>query len=253
MNGNAPLMRNPTRFAALPVRGFTTLILAAIAAGTCCFSASIASAEESRHLAKVGEVWMGTPETAAWYRESLRRGLYDLGYREGSNITLIPRYAEGKLERLPSLVEELVSEKVDVMFLVRPAVPIAQKLAPFIPVVCATFSDPVAEGVVASLSRPGVNVTGLSWQSPESAGKRIELVKELMPGVRRVAMIWGEDDAGAPLKARATEEVSLQAGIGLRAFSFRDATSLERALVAVRQMKAQLLLVSSGLILSTFR
>lgn len=189
---------------------------------------------------------MSTPETAALYREPFRRGLSDLGYREGSNITLIPRYAEGNLERVAGLVKELVEAKVDVMLLTRPAVPIAQKLAPSIPVVCAAFSDPVAERLVASLARPGVNVTGLSWQSPESAGKRIELIKELIPGVRRVAIVSGEGDPGALLEARANREVARGAGIGLREFSFRDATSLEGALVGIRQMQAQLLIVISG-------
>jgi putative ABC transport system substrate-binding protein len=224
-------------------RHFLSFIVFALALTLLAFPVA---AQGPQRAAKVGELWMSTPDTAAFYREPFRAGLRNLGYREGANIVIIARYAEGKPERIPALVDELVAEKVDVMLLIRPAVPVAQKRAPTIPVVCAGFNDPVAEGVVASLARPGVNVTGLSWQSPDSAGKRLELAKELIPNLRQMALIYAEGDPSTPLDARATEEAARQLGIVVTPFSFRDETSLETTFATIQTQRPQLMFVISG-------
>ena len=236
----------PVRARGLKTRRAIALFAVALVLALLVPCASTISAEESQHHARVGELWMGTPETAAFYREPFHKGLRDLGYQEGTNIALIVRYAEGKTERISALVDELIAEKVDVLLLIRAAIPIAQKRAPSIPVVCGGFNDPVAEGLVASLARPGVNITGLSWQSPDSAGKRVELANELIPNLRQAAVIFAEDDPGSPANEHALEEAAGRLGIKLRRFSFRDETSLESALAEVQKMRPQVLFVLSG-------
>ena len=123
--------------------------------------------------------------------ESFRQGLRDLGYLEGRNVVIEVRDAERRLERIPSLAAELVALKVNVI--VAPAVLAAQaaKQATSVPpMIFAGVADPVTDGLVASLARPGGNVTGLSNLTPELIGKRLELLKQAIPGVRRAAVLW---------------------------------------------------------------
>jgi len=125
-----------------------------------------------------------TPRT-----EAFRQGLRDLGYVEGKNIVIEWRSAEGKLDRLPSLAAELVSLKVDIIVTAGAAVTRRAKAATAtIPIVMAQDSNPVDNGFVASLARPGGNITGLSTLAPELRGKRLELLKEVVPKLSRVAV-----------------------------------------------------------------
>jgi putative ABC transport system substrate-binding protein len=168
-------------------------------------------------------------------------------------MSLIIRYAGGNSERIPALVDELIAEKVDVMLLVRAAIPIAQQRAPTIPIVCAGMGDPVAEGIVASLARPGGNVTGLSWQSLDSIGKRVELAREVIPGLRQIVMIFAEDDRLSALDAKGVEEAARRVGLGATGFSFRDSASLEDALLAIQKLRPQLLFAISSPLAITHR
>jgi putative ABC transport system substrate-binding protein len=130
--------------------------------------------------------------------EAFRQGLRDLGYIEGKNILVEYRYAEGKVDRIPSLVAKLVQLKVDV--LVSPAFPAiraAKQATKTIPIVMLINADPVATGIVNSLARPGGNITGLARFMTELSGKRLELLKEMVPGISRVGVLWGADDPGA--------------------------------------------------------
>jgi putative ABC transport system substrate-binding protein len=122
--------------------------------------------------------------------ESFRQGLRDLGYVEGKNIVVEYRYAEGNNERLPGLVAELVQLKVDVVVVVAlPAIRAAKQATTTIPIVMVTNFDPVAFGLVASLARPGGNVTGLTLLTRDLSGKRLELLREVVPGISRVAIL----------------------------------------------------------------
>jgi putative tryptophan/tyrosine transport system substrate-binding protein len=122
--------------------------------------------------------------------EGLLQGLREHGYVEGQNIVIEYRWAEGRAERLPDLAAELVSLNVDVIVAGGTPGPLAAKHATgTIPIVMTAAGDPVGSGLVASLARPGGNVTGLSARSPDLSGKRLQLLKEVVPGVARVAVL----------------------------------------------------------------
>jgi putative ABC transport system substrate-binding protein len=137
------------------------------------------------------------PQTALRH-DAFRQGLRDLGYVEGKNINIDYRYADGKLERLPGLAEELVRLRVDVLVASSATVAeAAKKSSATIPIVMAASGDPLGSGLVASLARPGGNVTGLYQYSPELFGKRLELLKEVVPKVSRFAFLNGADGTAA--------------------------------------------------------
>jgi putative ABC transport system substrate-binding protein len=132
-----------------------------------------------------------TPSAPPPTLEAFRQGLRELGYVEGQNIAIEYRYAEGKFERLPDLAAELVRLKVDVIVThTDPAIRAAKQATSQIPIVMAVVGDPVVTGLAASLARPGGNITGLSFLAPELAGKRLELLKETVPRLSRVAVLW---------------------------------------------------------------
>ena len=150
-------------------------------------------AAEAQQAARVARIGYLTPNLAAslHLREAFRQGLRDLGYVEGRNVVLEYRDADGKLERLPTLVAELIALKVDVIVAPNTVGVLAAKQATkTIPIVFAVAADPVASGLVTSLARPGGNVTGLSILAPELVGKRLELLIQVVPGVSRVAVLW---------------------------------------------------------------
>jgi len=162
---------------------------------------AVAHAQQPKRVPRIG--YLGgrgapTPSTPDLLTEAFRQGLRDLGYIEGKNILVEYRYAEGKLDRIPSLVAELVQLKVDV--LVSPALPAiraAKEATKTIPIVMLTNVDPFATGIVDSLARPGGNITGLARFTTELSGKRLELLKEMVPRISRVGVLWDADDLAA--------------------------------------------------------
>jgi len=151
---------------------------------------------------RVGYLSIGSasdPRRVAIY-DAFRKALYDLGYIEKRNISIDTRFAEGDYERLPGLAAELVRRKVDVIAAYStPAVKAAFDATKSIPVVMSGVVDPVASGLVARLGRPGGNVTGLSLMAPEIIGKQMQLLKELIPKVSRIAVLWNPaNPSGAP-------------------------------------------------------
>jgi putative ABC transport system substrate-binding protein len=129
--------------------------------------------------------------------EAFQKGLRDLGYADGKNLVIEYRYAEGNNERFPSLVSELVQLKVDVLIVTAlPAILAAKKTTKTIPIVMMINADPVAAGIVDSLARPGGNITGLTRLSRELGGKRLELLKEAVPRITRVGVLWRTNTVG---------------------------------------------------------
>ena len=165
--------------------------------------------------------------------EPFRQGLRDLGYVEGHNVVIEFRDAERRLERLPSLAAELVALKVDAI--VAPAVLAAQaakQATSVLPIVFAGVADPVTDGLVASLARPGGNVTGLSNLSPELVGKRLELLKQAIPAVSRVAVLWqpGSGMEGTDKYTLKQAEVAARVlGVQLQIVEARAPADLDRA------------------------
>ena len=153
------------------------------------------------------------PTREGAFQEGLRR----LGYVEGQSITIEYRYAEENLDRLPDLVAELVHSKVDVIVAVStPAIEAAKNATKTIPIIMAGVSDPLGTGFVASLARPGGNVTGLSLQSPELSGKRLELLKEIIPKLSRVAFLVHRQDPGHRLFVKEAQDAGQSLGIRIQ-------------------------------------
>ena len=169
-------------------------------------------------------------DTAPWDRAFLQ-GLRDLGWVDGKNIVLEYRYADGISERLPDLVADLVQRKVDVIVTSVSNDSLAAKKANTkIPIVMAAAGDPVAIGIVESLSRPGGNITGLSQMTPDLTGKRLEFLKTLAPNVTSIAVLFNPDD---PISALGLREIQLPArnlAIEVRSLEVRNFADLDKAL-----------------------
>ena len=158
-----------------------------------------AQAQPSKRMPRIGYVDAGSPATTGHRADAFIRGLRELGYVDGENITIDYRWAEGKLERLSGFVAEFVHAKVDVIVSsATPAIRIAKEQTTTIPIVMAGVTEPVANRFVASLARPGGNVTGLTHIAPDLSGKRLELLKEVVPNLLRVGVLWNPNQPGQP-------------------------------------------------------
>jgi putative tryptophan/tyrosine transport system substrate-binding protein len=170
-----------------------------------------ARAHEAAKIPRVGYLSPGSSTAELARDEAFRQGLRELGYIEGKSIVIEYRFAEGKFERLPGLAAELVRLDVDVIVaLVTQASLAAKHATGTIPIVMVAVSDPLGSGLVASLARPGANVTGTSSMTSELAGKSLEMLKEVMPTVDRVAVLWNPDNA--IFQAQLLREAQLAAG-----------------------------------------
>lgn len=178
--------------------------------------------------ARIGFVWIQDEAATAPYHRGLVDGLRELGYIEGKNVTLLTRYANGDEARLPSLLDELIHVPVDVMVVSSRAIRPALKATTTIPIVCATMNDPVSEGLVTSLARPGRNLTGVSWQAPDTATKRLELALELRPKLTHLALLYDSNDKVAQRErdivttAARTSKIKV---VTLDVHNLKDATS----------------------------
>jgi putative tryptophan/tyrosine transport system substrate-binding protein len=187
-----------------------------------------AQAQPQARVPKIG--WLGARSASAPARELFGRELRALGYVEGKNIALEYRYAEGRLDRLPALVDELIRLKVDVLLTpATPAAVAAKNATKTIPIVFYTGSDPVALGLVDSLARPGGNITGFTTIEAVLVGKRLELLKETIPKLSRVAALWNPED---PISAQTWKESQLPArelGLELHSMEVSSADKFEAA------------------------
>ena len=180
-------------------------VILVLLVGLTLASLPLADAQQPKKMAKIAYLAPSTTEAAAPLVEAFRQGLRELGY-EGKTFVLELRYGEAKAERLPEIARELVGLKVDVIVTATDvAIAAVKRETQTIPIVMANSTDPVGTGFVASLAHPGRNVTGLSSISPELSGKRLELLKEVVPGLSRVAFLWNPDVWGAVLDYKETE------------------------------------------------
>ena len=206
-----------------------------------------AEAQQTGKIPRIGFLEATSASTIPARLEAFRQGLLELGYVEGKNIHIDYRWAEGKFDRLPNLASELVSLKVDVIVTGGPtAIPPAKKATATIPIVMSFDSDPVGSGFVASLAHPGGNITGLSSLSPEISGKQLELLKEIVPKLSRVAVLGTSTRPGY---AHALKEVELAAGalaVQLQYLDVRDPKDLEAAFRAAAKGRAEAVLVLGG-------
>ncbi len=171
--------------------------------------------------------------------EAFRQGLRELGYVQGQNITIEYRSADWKYERLPGLAAELVRLKVDVIVAASPpATEAAKQATSTIPIVFTVSGDPVAEGFVASLARPGGNLTGLATISPELVGKQLEMLKEVAPKVSRVAVLQNPNQQGHLRAVRQAEDAARALGVQLQVLKARTPSEIEAAFAAMSSQRA---------------
>ncbi len=204
-----------------------------------------ADAADSGKVPRIGLVRPGSPPDPN--AEAFRQGLRELGYVEGQNLVIEYRWAEGKPERSPEFIAELVRLKVDVLVVSGAHGGLAAKRATStIPIVLPVSPDPVGAGLVISLARPGGNVTGLSILAPELAEKRMQFLKESFPRVSRVAVI--RDPALPPTDLQTTEAAGRALGLQLQVLEARDLNDFEAALVAAKKGRAKALnILASGI------
>ena len=209
----------------------------------------IAEAQQPKKVARIGYISSGDPASESNRIEAIRLALRDLGYIEGQNIAIEYRYAEGKQDRFPELAAELARLRVDIIVVGGDALARAAKNATkTIPIVMAgPGSDPVAAGFVESLARPGGNITGLTLLSRELGGKRLELLKEAVPKLARVAVLY---DPAIPGNVREVKEdlpVAARAlGLTIQPWEVRDADGFEKVFTGLNKERPNGLYVTSN-------
>jgi putative ABC transport system substrate-binding protein len=215
---------------------------------------AIAEAQQPTKIPRIGYINAGTASTNPARVEAFRQGLRELGYVEGKNIVIEYRAAEGKLDRLPALAAELVRLKVDVIVTAGPPGTRAVKEANItIPIVMGFDNDPVGNGFIASLARPGGNITGLSALSPEISGKRLELLKEIVPKLSRVAVLGTSTQPGT---AQSLKEVELAAeafGVRLQYLDIPDPKGIASAFQAATKGHTEAVLLLQSAVLNPHR
>jgi putative ABC transport system substrate-binding protein len=205
-----------------------------------------AQAQEPGKLPRIGFLGNSNATLEANLVGPFREGLRDLGYVEKQNLLIEYRWAEGKYERFPALIAELIAAKVDVIVTAGTPASLAVKKATaaiLIPLVMIAVGDPVGTGLVATLARPGGNATGLTSVSPELEGKRLELLKEVFPIVSLVAVLW---NPVSPFQVIAEKEVQAAAGVlrmPILSLPVRAREELDNALSAILRQRADALLV----------
>ena len=209
--------------------------------------AVIAEAQQPKKVPRIGYLTASTPVAQLPGTEALREGLREFGYVEGQNIAIEFRYAEEKPERLPALAADMVRLKVDVIVTGGPtATRTAKETTNTVPIVMSQDSDPVGNGFVASLARPGGNITGLATLSPELSGKRLELLKEIVPKLNRVAVLGTSTNPGNAQGLKETELAAKAFRVQLQYLDVRDPKDIEIAFREASREQADAVLVLGG-------
>ena len=216
--------------------------------------AVIAEAQQPKKVPRIGYLSRVDPARESARSEAIRLALRELGYIEGQNIAIEYRYAEGKRDRFPELAAELVRLKVDIIVVPGGAAPIraAKNATKTIPIVMTgAGADPVEAGFVESLARPGGNVTGLTTLSRELGGKRLELFKEAVPKLARVAVLYDPANPGSVLEVKEVLPVAARAlGLTIQPWEVRDADDFEKVFAALNKQRPDGLYVTGGPLMS---
>jgi putative ABC transport system substrate-binding protein len=203
-----------------------------------------AEAQTPAKVPRIGFLSVSLPTDLGGRLETFRQGLRELGYVEGQTIAIAYRFAEGRPERLPALAADLVRLKVDIIVTAaQPAHEAAKQVTRTIPIVFAATGDPVAEGLVASLARPGGNITGLASIAPEVVGKQLELLKEVVPKISRVAVLQNPSDHAHPPMLRQAEGPARALGIQLHVVQAGSPAEIGTAFAAMRSERVGSVLV----------
>jgi putative ABC transport system substrate-binding protein len=228
-----------------------TLTLARLVAATVLLVAAplAAEAQPDGRAHRVGLLAGGSAAATASVRAAVVTGLEELGYREGRTVVLVERYAEGKFERLPGLAAELIGSEVEVILTsTTPATLAARRATSTIPIVVVTSGDLVGSGVVASLARPGGNVTGLSFLGTELAVKQMELLKQVAPAVRSLGLLANRAIRPEVLFFEAMERGAPELGVKVRFVDVRGPSDYEAAFATMQRERVGGLVVAPNLI-----
>jgi putative tryptophan/tyrosine transport system substrate-binding protein len=223
----------------------TTIILVTVAN---------AKAQESAKIPRIGILELASPAASASQLKAFQQGLHDLGYVQGKNIILEYRYADGKLDRLPKLAAELVGSKVDaIVTRSTGSIRAAMNASKTIPIIFPSAGAPVEDGLVASLARPGGNVTGLTQLSAELDGKKLEILKQAAPKVTHVALLWTVGSARVGERSREADPAAKALGMRLHSLELKDSDDFARIFDAAKQAGVQALSLAPSPLLFTHR
>jgi putative tryptophan/tyrosine transport system substrate-binding protein len=218
------------------------LVVAGIAAG----------AQQTAKFSRIGFLGASSASFYSVRIETFRQGLRELGYVEGKNIAIEYRFAEGNIDRLPEFAAELVRLKVDIIVTVPNAL-VAKNATKTIPIVFVAAGDPVGQGIVASLARPGGNLTGLTILNPELSGKRLELLKEASPRITRVAFLFNPSGGIAQLILEETERAAKGLGLQIQSLEVRSLNDFDGAFAAATRKGAHALIPAGQPIINAHR
>jgi putative ABC transport system substrate-binding protein len=230
------------QFGQIERRAFITLLGGATAAWPLA-----ARAQQAGKLPTIGFLGGATPSAFGQLVAAFVQRLRELGWIEGRTVTIEVRWAEGRSERFAEIAAEFVRLKVDVIVTSGPPVFAAKKATSVIPIVFATVADPLGTGLVASLARPGGNVTGLSLTSPELAGKRLELLREAIPGLRQLAIMANANYPPSMWELDEVEAAARPLGIETIALKIRQAADIASAFEALKGRAQALYVVGESL------
>jgi putative ABC transport system substrate-binding protein len=201
------------------------------------------AADQVRKTPIVGEIWFSDPTTVRPWDVAFRDGLHELGYVDGKNMTIVMRYANGDVARLPALLSELIALPVDVLVVNSKVVKAATASTKTIPIVCPSMGDPVRDGLVASLQHPGGNLTGGYGLIVEMQSKLLELTAELVPNISRIDVVFDADDASDVADAEEFRRLARRVEITARTLGVRDLKGVHEALKTIDRDRAQALIV----------
>jgi putative ABC transport system substrate-binding protein len=216
------------------------------------------AAEAQEHkltrLVRIGRLSPLSAHTDLPHLDAFRRGLRELGWVDGRDFTIEARFAEGKVERLPALATELVRERVDLILTgASPGALAAKRATAAIPIVMVTTGDPVTDGIVASLARPSGNVTGVTALGQELNTKRLELIREVVPGVTRVAVLINPASSYTNSFLKEKDGAARTLGLDLRTLEVDDPDNLEKAMAAIAVERLAALMVQTNPLFITHR
>ena len=218
-------------------------------------TAAAAQVQQPKKVPRIGYLTASSAAALANRTEAFRQGLNELGYVEGKTILIEYRYGDGNLDRVPALAAELARINVDMIVIGggNATVSRAKQSIDSIPIVMANVLDPVGSGFVASLARPGGNITGLSALTSELAGKRLDLIRETFPSVTRVAALFDPQDDSKIAEMKDAQTVAKSAGLKLQGIEVRSASDFESAFKAVVKDRAEVLLILQNALTTTGR
>ena len=217
-----------------------------LAAGAMLAAPLASFAQKQSKVWRIGFLTNGTVASSQGQLDAFVRGLSELGYIDGKNVILEPRWAEGKLDRLPALVTELLAQKIDLLFAPSGvAAQAAKKSGTTIPIVFALAPDPVGQGFAQSLAHPGGNMTGMTSTHTELSAKRIELLKEAFPTTKRIAVLYflAPSGAGVAEQLAETERAAKVLGVALVTEESPRVEDFERAFASIRTQRPDALIV----------